>query len=71
MTSDIVRYRGQRERHPLDLGSGRTLAGAVSQQEEDCMASIYRSAPLHVSPEQAWRFLDAYTRSEVHVFSMC
>ncbi|WP_020108405.1 SRPBCC family protein [Nocardia sp. 348MFTsu5.1] len=33
------------------------------------MASIYKSADLSITPEQAWDFVDKFTRSEVHVFS--
>jgi hypothetical protein len=35
------------------------------------MAGLYYRAPLSVSAEVAWDFLDRYTRSEVHVFSSC
>ncbi|ROO87455.1 polyketide cyclase/dehydrase/lipid transport protein [Actinocorallia herbida] len=35
------------------------------------MGSIHRSAHLDVTADEAWDFLDRYTRSEVHVFSMC
>jgi hypothetical protein len=35
------------------------------------MATIYRSAALTVPGDVAWRFLDRYTRSEVHVFANC
>jgi hypothetical protein len=35
------------------------------------MATIYRTATLTVPPDVAWRFLDRYTRSEVHVFANC
>lgn len=35
------------------------------------MASIYRSGTVSVSPDVAWAFLEAYSRSEVHVFSAC
>jgi hypothetical protein len=35
------------------------------------MATIYRSAELTVPADVAWRFLDRYTRSEVHVFANC
>lgn len=33
------------------------------------MASIYRSGTVAVSPDVAWAFLEAYSRSEVHVFA--
>uniref|UniRef100_A0AAU2A1C7 Polyketide cyclase n=1 Tax=Streptomyces sp. NBC_00093 TaxID=2975649 RepID=A0AAU2A1C7_9ACTN len=35
------------------------------------MSSIYRSAELDVSADTAWDFIERYTRSEVHVFSLC
>lgn len=35
------------------------------------MATIHFSSPVQASPETAWDFLDRYTRSEVHVFSVC
>lgn len=35
------------------------------------MASIYHAVQLDVSADAAWDFLDRYTRSEVHVFSVC
>jgi hypothetical protein len=35
------------------------------------MATIYRSAELTVPADVAWRFLDRYTRSEVHIFANC
>ncbi|MGX9889353.1 SRPBCC family protein [Streptomyces sp. NPDC002276] len=35
------------------------------------MSSIYRSADLDVSADTAWDFIERYTRSEVHVFSLC
>ncbi|MFG1923338.1 SRPBCC family protein [Cryptosporangium sp. NPDC048952] len=35
------------------------------------MAGIYRSATVQVSPDVAWAFLEAYARSDVHVFSAC
>jgi hypothetical protein len=36
---------------------------------EKKMASIYKTAKLSITPEQAWDFVDKFTRSEVHVFS--
>jgi hypothetical protein len=35
------------------------------------LSSIYRSADLDVSADTAWDFIERYTRSEVHVFSLC
>ena len=35
------------------------------------MAGLYYRAPLSVTAEVAWDFLDRYTRAEVHVFSSC
>jgi len=35
------------------------------------MAGLYYRAPLSVTAEVAWDFLDRYTRGEVHVFSSC
>jgi hypothetical protein len=35
------------------------------------MAGLYYRAPLSVSAEVAWDFLDRYSRAEVHVFSSC
>ncbi|MGW1713783.1 hypothetical protein [Streptomyces sp. NPDC002156] len=35
------------------------------------MSSIYRSAELDVPADTAWDFIERYTRSEVHVFSLC
>src|SRR5215470_3550141 len=35
------------------------------------MAGLSYRAPLTVSAEVAWDFLDRYTRAEVHVFSSC
>jgi hypothetical protein len=35
------------------------------------MAALSYRAPLSVSADTAWDFLDRYTRSEVHVFSSC
>lgn len=35
------------------------------------MGSIHHSAPLAVSAEVAWDFLELYSRAEVHVFSSC
>ena len=35
------------------------------------MASLFYRAPLSVTAEVAWDFLDRYTRGEVHVFSSC
>jgi hypothetical protein len=35
------------------------------------MASLSYRAPLGVTAEVAWDFLDRYTRAEVHVFSSC
>lgn len=35
------------------------------------LSSIYRSADLDVSADAAWDFIERYTRSEVHVFSLC
>ncbi|MER5754528.1 hypothetical protein [Streptomyces sp. NPDC002088] len=35
------------------------------------MGSIYRSSELAVSADVAWDFIERYTRSEVHVFSLC
>jgi hypothetical protein len=34
------------------------------------MGCIYKSAPLSVPADAAWRVIDRYTRSEVHIFSM-
>src|SRR5262245_41013231 len=33
------------------------------------MAALYYRAPLSVTADVAWDFLDRYTRAEVHVFS--
>jgi len=33
------------------------------------MAAIYYERVLDVAPKEAWAFVDAYSRSEVHVFS--
>src|SRR5262249_56408093 len=35
------------------------------------MAGLAYRAPLSVTAEVAWDFLDRYTRAEVHVFSSC
>ena len=35
------------------------------------MAALYYRAPLSVTADVAWDFLDRYTRAEVHVFSSC
>ena len=35
------------------------------------MAGLYHTAPLAVSADIAWDFIERYTRSEVHVFSSC
>jgi len=35
------------------------------------MASIFFANRVRVSPAVAWDFLDRYTRSEVHAFSVC
>ncbi len=35
------------------------------------MGSIHHMAPLAVSAEVAWDFLELYSRAEVHVFSSC
>ena len=35
------------------------------------MASLFYRAPLSVTADVAWDFLDRYTRAEVHVFSSC
>jgi hypothetical protein len=35
------------------------------------MATIYFSAPVRVPAETAWDFLEKYSRSEVHAFSVC
>ncbi|MFJ9127707.1 SRPBCC family protein [Streptomyces sp. NPDC102340] len=35
------------------------------------MSSVHRSAELDVSADVAWDFIERYTRSEVHVFSLC
>lgn len=33
------------------------------------MVAVYMEAVLDVTPEQAWRFVDRYSRAEVHIFS--
>ncbi|HUJ66917.1 MAG TPA: SRPBCC family protein [Acidimicrobiales bacterium] len=35
------------------------------------MATVYHSATLNVSADVAWDFIDRYSRSEVHMFSVC
>ena len=35
------------------------------------MATIYHAAPVTVPARVAWDFLERYSRSEVHVFSVC
>lgn len=35
------------------------------------MATIFYASPVQVTPAVAWDFLDRYTRSEVHAFSVC
>ncbi|MCD4533045.1 hypothetical protein LRP67_02990 [Nocardioides sp. cx-169] len=35
------------------------------------MASIHHRAPLEVSADTAWDFLECYARASVHVFSSC
>lgn len=35
------------------------------------MATVYYSATLGVPARVAWDFIDRYTRSEVHIFSVC
>jgi hypothetical protein len=35
------------------------------------MATIYHAAPIQVPARVAWDFLERYSRSEVHVFSVC
>jgi hypothetical protein len=35
------------------------------------MATVYHAAPVEVPAQVAWDFLERYSRSEVHVFSVC
>ena len=35
------------------------------------MAGLYYRAPLSVTADVAWDFLECYSRAEVHVFSSC
>jgi len=35
------------------------------------LATVFHSATLNVSADVAWDFIDRYSRSEVHIFSVC
>jgi hypothetical protein len=50
----------------LDLARRRR-----SSAEGTRLATVYHCATLKVPAEVAWDFVDRYTRSEVHIFSVC
>lgn len=44
---------------------------ATTNRNEAPVTSIHYSAFLSVAPEVAWDLVESYTRSEVHIFSVC